>query len=232
MWLVRWASLCPLCHQAPPWHTSSSSAPTLCLLMPLMRHSPGEEGVGCTPKPTHFKVTRQVRYCCSEHKEFSTVSKPGSFTQHPSDPHTAQCPGTRIPGASGTSSPHVSNAREISTFSCLFSLSPSSRKTAGGFKLHTEDTNLKELLGCSFFVCVRVWRCSVLFFFPLSHFLCRQFRIKQKPCFYHQAMPMASESHPPEQYNAYIKAYPLHMEDRNTWHLCFIITEVLIRFSI
>lgn len=172
MWLVRWASLCPLCHQAPPWHTSSSSAPTLCLLMPLMRHSPGEEGVGCTPKPTHFKVTRQVRYCCSEHKEFSTVSKPGSFTQHPSDPHTAQCPGTRIPGASGTSSPHVSNAREISTFSCLFSLSPSSRKTAGGFKLHTEDTNLKELLGCSFFVCVHVWRCSVLlcFVFPIKPF--------------------------------------------------------------
>lgn len=83
---------------------------------------PWREGVGCTPKPTHFKVTRQVRCCCSEHKEFSTVSKPGSFTQHPSDPHTAQCPGTRIPGASGTSSPHVSNAREISTFSCLFCL--------------------------------------------------------------------------------------------------------------
>ena len=81
----------------------------------------------------------------------------GFFPLHPLSPHTAQCPGTRIPPASGTPPPRVSTTREISAFVCVFSPSLNFRKAAGSFKLLMEDMNPKGLFSCLVFLFLR-WK--------------------------------------------------------------------------
>lgn len=68
--------------------------------------------------------------CCTEHREFSMGIglQNGIFHSACFRPSHSSCLGTWAPGASGTPPPRLFSTREISTFSCLFSLSPSSWK--------------------------------------------------------------------------------------------------------